>query len=250
LYPILFQSHFLTIYAYPLFLGLAWGIAYNFAKKILVEDRTILTSQKFHIFFGGLFLSGWVGAKIAFLIFSVNDRGQALQLFSNDNFWLGGGFVFYGGLMAGALFLFIYNFFEKVLTLELFAQITFPLALAHALGRIGCFLAGCCYGSASNVPWSIHLHNDNRHPTQLYEAFLLLGLAFVLRQKLIQKKSPSLIIFLYLGAYSLLRFFLEFFRGDIVRGVYGQLSTSQIISIIILLATIIWQRVVRNEQKI
>lgn len=121
-----------------------------------------------------------------------------------------------------------------------------PLALGHALGRVGCLLGGCCYGLAGALPWAVRgqpgtpMGSLLRHPVQLYEAAGLLTLAFVFwrwwpvsRQALI----PGVRFGVYGVAYAGLRFGIEFGRADADRGVWALgLSTSQWISIAIVLA--------------
>ncbi len=222
-------------------MGLAWGVAHNFARKILVQDRQKFSTGSFSVFFIALFLSAWVGAKALFVLLS-----GKMELIQDNNFWAGGGFVFYGGLMGGLLFVIAYNHFTKRMDISDLAALTVPIAFAHGIGRIGCFLAGCCYGTVTKIDWSIHLHNEDRHPTQLYEAFGLFVIAIILRKLLLQKNSPSKIILTYFIFYASLRFVLEFFRGDIIRGKYGLFSTSQIVSfsiliIIIFISVIRWR---------
>ncbi len=142
----------------------------------------------------------------------------------NSNFWLGGGFVYLGGFLGGSLFSLLFIISQK-LPIKTFEFSITPLVLGHALGRLGCFLAGCCFGTETNLPWSVHLHQAERHPVQIYEAFLLLILAWFL-----EKKSKEKLIH-YLAGYGFIRFILEYFRGDEIRGYYSFISTSQWISL-------------------
>lgn len=118
--------------------------------------------------------------------------------------------------------------------------------LFHFFGRIGCFFGGCCYGIESNsciaIPYRIILKDEqwtNRIPVQLMEAFfeLILFVIFYFSYQDIlkkQKEGSGRILLLYLLLYSIWRFVIEFWRGDIERGKIGSLSFSQIISIFIL----------------
>jgi phosphatidylglycerol:prolipoprotein diacylglycerol transferase len=112
------------------------------------------------------------------------------------------------------------------------------LALGHAIGRIGCFFAGCCYGKESSLPWSVIFNDENSlavigvhlHPTQIYETignFLLFTFLKFYGRK---KRRTGMIFAVYLIIYSVLRFVVEIFRGD-YRGIqYVGLSISQVIS--------------------
>jgi phosphatidylglycerol:prolipoprotein diacylglycerol transferase len=122
------------------------------------------------------------------------------------------------------------------------------IALGHVIGRFGCFLAGCCYGTETTVPWAVVFTdpfatanagtplNVHLHPTQLYEsgaeALILVGLlAFEKRGR----PFPGRTFWSYMLVYGLSRFVIEFFRGDRGRGLYfgDVVSLSQIISIVL-----------------
>ncbi len=151
-----------------------------------------------------------------------------------------GGFVFYGGLIGGILGIFIYckQFKEEIAPLcEITATV---LPLGHAFGRIGCFFAGCCYGiphdgifsctysySFGNTPTGIPLL-----PIQLIEAAGLLTIFIILILIYFKTKNKTgYVVPVYLILYPILRFTLEFFRGDVERGLFLSLSTSQWVSI-------------------
>lgn len=225
--PVLFESSFLFLYSYPLFFGLAWGTGYSLIKQEAFPS--------FKIFFWGIFLSSWVGAKIMFILTS-----SQFDALTSQSFWLGGGFVFYGGVLLSLIFCLGFYYFEKRVTLSHFSSLTPVLCFSHGVGRIGCLLAGCCFGSKTTSVFSIHLHGADRIPIQLYEALLLFALGFALNH--CSKKNTPLGK-TYLFSYAIIRFILEFFRGDHIRGHYfGLLSTSQMISLIlvILLLTFRW----------
>lgn len=123
------------------------------------------------------------------------------------------------------------------------------IALGQAIGRIGCFLAGCCWGSSCSHPWAVTFTSEAAernvgvplgvplHPVQLYEAagtFALFGLLLLLERK---RYSGETFV-RYLVGYSLLRGTLELFRGDPRGTVFGVLSTSQLIAAVGLVAGI------------
>jgi phosphatidylglycerol:prolipoprotein diacylglycerol transferase len=100
------------------------------------------------------------------------------------------------------------------------------VTLGHAIGRVGCLLAGCCYGKETNMWWGIQLHGSHRHPTQILESLGLFLIALILI-----KTRPSLKSFaLYFIGYGVLRFGIEILRGDTIRGTWGILTPSQWIS--------------------
>ena len=216
----------LTVFTYPLIIGFLWAGSYFLSQELLRSKKEIV--NKFNIYFLSVFCSAWVGAKILFL--APLDQDLIIRAVNSSNFWLGGGFVFYGGLIFGLCSTFIFS----KLTKQPISKFSFSipvLAFAHAFGRIGCFLAGCCYGSKTDFLISLSMHGHTRHPVQLYEAIGLFILALILI-KLYLKNKP--ILGLYFVSYSVLRFSLEFLRGDEIRGLFFGLSTSQIISLFII----------------
>ena len=118
-------------------------------------------------------------------------------------------------------------------------------SLKHIVGRLGCFLAGCCYGKPTTLPWGITFTDPfaaanvgtplgvHLHPTQLYEAgaegLILLGLLLTEKKG---KPYPGRTFWLYILLYAVSRFIIEYFRGD-ERGTVGIFSTSQFISVVL-----------------
>lgn len=150
------------------------------------------------------------------------------------------GFVFYGGVIGGACGLFLYAkvFHEPILCyFDLFAAGT---ALGHSLGRVGCLFSGCCYGIPTtgnfyviyrsaidpNTPLGLRLL-----PVQLIESFCLVAIFVLCEFAFYFGKKRGISAAFYAFSYAVTRFVLEFFRGDLVRGLWGGLSTSQYISI-------------------
>lgn len=223
MWPIVFQWHEITLYSYPLFIGLAWGVGFRLSEAHLPPT---IKHKEFVIWFVGVFLCSWVGAKILFLLTQNQYRISELSVASN--FWLGGGFVYLGGLIGGLIFSISIGLVLPVLTIDRMQFTIIPLLWSHAIGRVGCFLAGCCYGKASNLPWSIHLHGLDRHPVQLYEAASLSLLALLLTK--IKNENVNFLS-LYMIGYGLVRWCIEWLRGDEVRGISYNMSTSQWVSL-------------------
>lgn len=224
--PILFQSHDLILYSYPLLMGLGWGIAYQIFFSHLPASASRLKAQ---LLFWGLFLFAWIGAKLLF--YFTYPSGESMSFIGEVSFWMGGGFVFYGGFIGGVLYLLLFKLFDRKLSLELLWPMLPALSIGHAIGRIGCFLAGCCYGKPTTWAWGIFLHNHYRHPTQLIEAIGLLWLGIYLMRSRVSKLR---LLANYLWMYGLLRFAVEALRGDDIRGHWGILSPSQWISLFLI----------------
>lgn len=152
--------------------------------------------------------------------------------------------MFYGGLIGGFLALFFVKKIHKIQIKEYIKILAPSLALAHAFGRIGCSFAGCCYGKETGgkiffeyndsliAPNGIHLF-----PVQAVESLSLFCLCIILVFLLLKNNKTNTHI-LYIIYYSIVRFILEFFRGDVERGIFKCFSTSQIISIMLFVSVI------------
>ncbi len=184
-------------------------------------------------------VGGILGAKLLSVLTSINYiieyHLSLLDILQN-------GFVFYGGLIGGAAGLLVYAkaFRAPVLPYcDLYAAGT---ALGHAFGRVGCLLSGCCYGVPHAGGFSViyrHAIDPNTPlgtpllPIQLIESFCLIAIYLACEAAFYFGKRRGASAAVYALSYSVVRFVLEFFRGDLVRGVWGGLSTSQYISLAI-----------------
>ena len=143
-----------------------------------------------------------------------------------------GGLAFHGGLFGGILAAWYYVKRNKM-NLWKTADVIIPyVALGQSIGRIGCFLNGCCYGIPTQLPIGIYLPGRllRLHPTQVYSSIFLLLMFIVLKRLYRKKLFAGAVFFLYLVFYSFGRFFIDFFRGDLHTACFG-LKVSQIISI-------------------
>ena len=156
------------------------------------------------------------------------------------------GWVVYGGLIGGIIGGCLYCRHKKVNFMSYFDLAVPSVALAQGFGRIGCFLAGCCYGRPTDGPLGITFtHSDfapngvSLIPTQEISSLLNFLNFFVLINIAKKKKAEGQVGGFYLIFYSIGRFILEFYRGDLERGSVGSLSTSQFIAIFTLIAGIL-----------
>ncbi len=217
MYPVLFQFGSITLYTYGLFVGLGFLAAVAFAGK-QAKKYDIVQDEMTDLFFL-ILISSILGARILYVVVNFNEfTSDPISVFKIWN----GGLVFYGGFIGAviAAFLFIQ---KKGLPLGKTADIIAPaIALGHAIGRIGCFFAGCCYGQQCDLPWAVTfkdpaslapLHID-LHPTQIYEAISNFILFFVLIAIDRKKQIDGITFWFYIFLYGLLRAFIETFRGD------------------------------------
>lgn len=226
--PVLINQPWLTLYSYPFFMGIGWAVGYLYAEAA-VKKYHLQLEKYFPWIFLGYFLSAWIGAKSLFLI--TTTPVQRLMYANATNFWLGGGFVFYGGLIGALIFTIgIKVLLRKKLTGDFFYHLLPGLIAGHAVGRIGCLLAGCCFGRESQSFLAVMTNGVARLPVPLFES-MGLGVILLLVVSLFKKQKNTLGVAAYFLGYALLRFILEIYRADEIRGFYYGLSTSQWISL-------------------
>ena len=184
-----------------------------------------------------------IGAKLLYLLISLPNIIKDLPLLK-ENFslffskYISGGLVFYGGLVGGIVGAVLTAKYFGLSLKKHFPVLVPALIVLSAMGRVGCFLTGCCYGVHTDSFIGVHFPQGGIAPSgislipvQLIEAFadLLLFLFIVWVTSRENLKDYSL--YLYIIIYAIIRFVLEFYRGDIVRGFFFGLSTSQWISL-------------------
>lgn len=187
---------------------------------------------------------GYLGSKILYFITIfpqiIEDPSVILRSLAD-------GWVVYGGIIGGIIGALIFCRRNKLPTLKYFDIGLASVALAQGFGRLGCFFAGCCYGMQTDSWFSITFTNSNFAPnnvplvpTQLISSagdFLLFFLLVLLNRR--KNNKPGQGASMYLICYGIGRFIIEFFRGDLIRGSVGTISTSQFISIFVVIAGII-----------
>ena len=156
--------------------------------------------------------------------------------------FLASGIVFYGGLIGGVIGALL-GIRVAGCGFQIIERSVVPfIPLGHAIGRIGCVMAGCCYGCAYNGPFALYYPyaitgispEQGCFPVQPVESLLNIGICLFLLWYERKMKQVSDLLFMYLGMYAVTRFFLEKLRGDGIRGIWNHISTSQIISIVLL----------------
>lgn len=158
--------------------------------------------------------------------------------------FLTSGIVFYGGLIGGILGALLGCRIAGCKLSSLESVVVPFIPLGHAIGRIGCIMAGCCHGMEYTGPLAIYYPHSvtglspeqGYFPVQGLEALLNVFVCLLLVWYERRKRRPMDMLFVYLGCYAVERFILELFRGDSIRGIYFGLSTSQWISVGLLAA--------------
>lgn len=188
-----------------------------------------------------------VGAKFLGILVSVFNFIQSGETITLGTV-LQAGIVYYGGLFGLLLGMALMcKIKDKNVTSDVFDPVAVVIPLFHTFGRIGCFTAGCCYGKVTDsrlaVLYTIHqgaeIETAFRIPTQIIEASINFLVFCLILFFFIKKKYEGDLIYIYLAIYAIVRFLMEFIRGDTYRGVFLGVSTSQIVSLFVLISIMI-----------
>jgi phosphatidylglycerol:prolipoprotein diacylglycerol transferase len=247
----------ITLHTYGLLLAIAFiaglWVASREAKRQGLDAGRV-TDMAIWVLIAGL-----IGAKVLLVLvdFHYYQRSPR-ELWSI--FQSGG--VFYGGLIGGALVAWWYARRHGLAGWSTADALAPGVVLGQAIGRLGCFAAGCCWGKPTSLPWAVTFTDvyasravgtpmdTPLHPSQLYES----GAAFLIFAFLLwllpRKSFDGQVTLAYVALYSAVRFGLEFLRGDPERGSWfgGALSTSQVIAIVLLLGTAVLLPRLRRTQ--
>lgn len=243
--PILFETGPITIYSYGLMVALgflvATGLAMRCAKREGIASGKILDVALF------ILITGIIGSRILYVILNWSDFSQTpLSIFFLNR----GGLAIYGGFGLSVP-LGIWFIRKKGLPLWKTADLLSPyIVLAQSMGRIGCFLNGCCYGKPTDLFLGVKFPTQTLrvHPTQIYSS-LGLFLMFLTLKYFYRKRSFDGEIFLhFLLLYSLFRFFMEMLRGDSSVFIFG-FTLFQCISISLFVVSIIFYVIMKKSVK-
>jgi len=205
--------------------SIAWWITRQNQKRIL------LSSIERWLIGGAAFVGSMIGAKVPFLM------EQGIEAFYKGTVWFADGKTILGGIFGGYLAVELVKWLAdiRIRTGDSFAL---PVAIAVAVGRVGCFLAGCCFGCETSLPWGVAFPTAHdppgvlRHPTQLYEVafhgFAAVALVWIAHKKWFVYHQLKL----YLIAYLIFRFFSEWLRPE--SKVLLNLTSYQIASVILI----------------
>ena len=247
-----------TLHTYGVLLAIAFlaglWVASRQAKKAGL-DSTRVTDMAVWVLIAGL-----IGAKLLLVLvdwrYFSTSPAELWTLFKS-------GGVFYGGLIGGILVAWWYIRRHKLQGWAVVDVLAPGVITGQAIGRLGCFAAGCCWGKPAQVPWAVTFTDvysaravgtpldTPLHPSQIYEsvaAFLILAFLLWLAPR---KKFHGQVMLAYIALYSATRFVLEFWRGDPDRGTWfnGALSTSQLIGIVLILGVaVLVPRLMRTER--
>ncbi len=258
MHPILFQFGGITVYTYGVLVASGVLIGMLYARR--VAPRSGVDPDK--IWNMGIYtiLIALVLAKIWLVVsewdyYSVHTR----DIFSIQTFQSGG--TFYGGIIGAVLTIVLYTHFQKMPIVSVLDVSAGSLPIGHAIGRLGCFAAGCCYGKATTLPWGVIFTKSTAqqiagtplgiplHPTQLYESAAEFLNFFFLMWLGRRQTFKGQILATYFVLYGFERGTIEFFRGDPGRTMmfHDSVSLMQFASVaLILTGSLIWFRGLRG----
>ncbi len=256
MHPVLFRIGPLTIHTYGVLIAAAFLVGITLAaregkRKGIDPER--MMDLGLYILIAAIVGSRLFQVAVEYKYFSQHPL-EIIKIWK-------GGLAFYGGFI-GAVFTGVWYLRKHDMPVWKVADALAPsIALGQAIGRLGCFSAGCCYGLPTSLPWGVTFTAPGTlaipgiplQPTQLYESFstlLLFAVLWALRKKM---KIEGQLFWIYVMSYSVIRFTIEFFRGDVERGFIHmggfELSTSQGVAIFAFLTSAVALTALRTQSR-
>lgn len=246
MHPVLFRIGHLTLHTYGLLVSTGVLLGLWLARR--QAPRAGLNPERVWNLGIYMVLAALVGAKLWLVAADWDYYVEHPREIFGFNTLLAGG-VFYGGFLTAFVVAVLYARRFHLRFLPLADVYAAPLALGHAIGRLGCFAAGCCYGKPTSVPWGVVFTDPYAHaivgtplavrihPTQLYESaaeFLIFGVLLLLGRR---PRFTGQLFAAYAVLYGLSRGTIEFFRGDPDRTLFagGTFSLMQMVSVALIL---------------
>ncbi len=243
MYPEICRIGPFTIYAYGLMLVAAFLVGSALAA-VQAKREHINPDIIFNLCFIS-FISGIIGARIFYIFenlgYYIKNPVEIIMLQH-------GGLSWYGGLISGVFTGISYLKFKKIPIFKVLDLMAPFIALAQAIGRIGCLLNGCCFGKISEYGIYFPVHKLVLIPTQLYSTLILILIFIFLRFLQERPHKIGVIFFTYLLLYSTKRFFMEFWRGD-NEIIFQGLTLFQIISIVVFCISVFSLFLIKKSEK-
>jgi len=255
MFPVLIKIGPVTIHTYGFLIAtgflVALALALRETKKTDLPNERIIAAGFYAL------IAGIIGARLFFI--ATNLAHYSEHPIDMIKIWEGG-LVFYGGVLF-AVPAVIWYVKRNALPLWQTADIWAPsIAIGHAIGRLGCFCAGCCYGRpAEGLPWAVTFTRPDSlaiigtplHPTQLYESaaeFLNFLILITLRR---HQSFRGQLFWVYILNYSIIRSVVEMFRGDEVRGfLFPGFSYSQSISVVMFITAAVFLYILKKRKSL
>lgn len=229
MHKILFQIGSFTLYSYGLFVAI--GFLLGTVLILRVSERYGICRDDIFDCLIWVLVGGIAGGRLLFV--AINFHEYSINpiriLFLNE-----GGLAVQGAIVAGIFSCWVFCKIKKMNFLKTLDLLVPYVALGQAIGRIGCFFNGCCFGKVIETGFGVIFPGQScmRIPTQLYSSFVLVVIFALLIYVRDKKKYDGYIFFLYCGLYSIFRFLMDYLRGDDLFSFY-EITLSQMISIFI-----------------
>lgn len=245
LFDFMVQGHLIRVPSFGAFLATAFSVAYFWslrnARRLGVESKHI---ERLFLL---ILIASAIGARLFHVLFEEptfywNHPSKIIAIWE-------GGSTLYGSVLCCMLTVYLYCKREHLELGNIMDLSATSTVLSLSIGRLGCFFAGCCWGKTCTLPWAVTfthpeafntVHGLSVHPTQLYESFGAFLLFIFCQKRLFNRSFSGEVVLKAVIGYSVLRFFVEWFRGDAYRGFVfnGLLSYSQAISLFLAIAAI------------
>jgi phosphatidylglycerol:prolipoprotein diacylglycerol transferase len=245
MHPVLFKIGDFTFYTYGLIMALGFVAAY--LLTLYLARRSGEDISFYENLFLWIIIIGIGGAKLLYLI--VEGPGE-LASWSDFVGCLRGGLVWYGGVLANLIFLYFYSRRHNKSYLHVLDLLSIPLMAGLGIGRWGCLMAGCCHGRPTDLPFPFaitypHGPYENIvagipvHPAPVYASINAFVIALICYFIFTRSRRTGLAAYSCLVLYSVMRFLIEFIRGDERGWVIPEvLTTSQFIGILIFIPSL------------
>ena len=238
MHPVLFRIGGFAVYGYGVLYALGVALGILGARRLLRREG--VTDDTTWDLALALIVGVVGGARLEYVRSHLGEFADApwRVLALRD-----GGLVFYGGFIGAVVAVLAVARWRKVPPLRVFDAYAVFLPFGHALGRVGCVLAGCCWGAPTGLPWGLRYPADHEsggvptHPVQLYEAAFNVVLGLLLVRFHGRRRHDGEVLAAFLLTYPVFRAFNETLRGDVVRGfVVGSITNAQATSLVLVLA--------------
>jgi phosphatidylglycerol:prolipoprotein diacylglycerol transferase len=243
MFPTLLKFGPIHIYTYGFFLALAFLSAIYLSAQ--EAGRQGLSQARFYDLCFYAVLGALVGSRLLYVLTELPTfLAHPLKIFA---LWEGG-LIFHGGLVGAVAVAVYYMRRHAIPWRPAFDALAIGMPVGQALGRVGCFMAGCCYGAPSSLPWAVTFTNPESlcpikeplHPSQLYEALLLLGVFGILYWLRTRKRFQGQLMLTYFLLAGAVRFGTEFVRNpEDYRGpiIFANMPLTQVVALGITLAS-------------
>lgn len=226
MHPILFTIGDFPIGTYGIWLVIGFFVSFVLAKYLGAQEG-ITAKYMFDLSLTLLF-TGVLGSKILMILVDLFNGADAIEVFNIGYLRAGG--ALHGGIIAAVVAFFWKAKYFDVAPIQIADCLAPAMAIGQAIGRLGCFSAGCCYGTISHSPWAITYHDVNAnilsgtplgmslHPVQLYTSFASLLIAVMLLVIWKYRCFKGQVIGCYFILEGMSRIIIEHWRGDLDRG--------------------------------